>query len=131
MVKKGIYLMKSDELTNEIQNDFENALNNEDNAELAKLMKAKYDQIEKNILNKFEELKDEHDEKVLASRGVRTLTNEEKKFYNTLFSNEAGLSPTKGTIAIMPKTIFEQIFDDLRAIEPNNLLSLIDLQNTE
>ena len=122
--------MKSDELTNEIQNGFENALNNEDNAELAKLMKAKYDQIEKNILNKFEELKDEHDEKVLASRGVRTLTNEEKKFYNTLFSNEVGLSPTKGTIAIMPKTIFEQIFDDLRAIEPNNLLSLIDLQNT-
>ncbi len=122
--------MKSNELTNEIQNDFENALNNEDNAELAKLMKAKYEQIEKSIVAKFEELKDEHDAKVLAARGIRTLTNEEEKFYNKIFSNEVGMSPTTGGIAIMPKTIFDQVFEDLRAVEANNLLSLIDLQNT-
>lgn len=122
--------MKSNELSNEVTVDFEDALNKEDNKALAAAMTTKYAEIEKNILNKFEELKDEHDEKVLAERGIRRLTNEEEKFYNRLFSNEVGMSPTRGTIAIMPKTIFEQVFDDLRAVESNNLLSLIDLQNT-
>lgn len=130
MVKKGIYLMKSTELGNAVQNEFEAALNNEDNAELAKLMASKYNEIAKSIEAKFEELKDEHDEKVLASRGIRTLTSDEEKFYNRIFSNEVGNNPSRGTIEIMPKTIFDQVFDDLRVIEPNNLLSLIDLQNT-
>ena len=130
MVKKGIYLMKSTELGNAVQNEFEAALNNEDNAELAKLMASKYNEIAKSIEAKFEELKDEHDAKVLASRGIRTLTSDEEKFYNRIFSNEVGNNPSRGVIEIMPKTIFDQVFDDLRAIEENNLLSLIDLQNT-
>ena len=80
--------MKSTELGNAVQNEFEAALNNEDNAELAKLMASKYNEIAKSIEAKFEELKDEHDEKVLASRGIRTLTSDEEKFYNRIFSNE-------------------------------------------
>ena len=122
--------MKSTELTNELENQFKAALDNEDNTELANLFASNYKNIVKDIQAKFEELKDEHDEKVLASRGIRRLTNEEEAFYNKIFSNEVGNNPTQGAIAILPKTVFDQVFDDLRAIEPNNLLSLIDLQNT-
>ena len=50
--------MKSTELGNAGQNEFEDALNNEDNAELAKLMASKYNEIAKSIEAKFEELKD-------------------------------------------------------------------------
>lgn len=120
--------MKSPELK-AYGNDFENALNAQDNVALANAMNNRFKDIETNILNKFEELKDEHDEEVLKSRGVRTLTNEETKFYNSLFKNEVGLSPTVGGSKIMPKTIFDQVFEDLRSIKDDNPLALIDMIN--
>lgn len=126
--------MKSTELTeNKVLDDFRNALDSEDNAKLAEAMVKKYEDIEKNILTKFEELKDEHDVKVLASRGIRQLTNAETDFYNKLgaiYRNDIGMSPTVGGTLIMPKTIFDSVFDDLREDVDDNPLADIDLQNT-
>lgn len=123
--------MKSTELAeNKALDDFKNALDMEDNAKLAEAMMNKYKDIEKNILDKFEELKDEHDSKVLASRGIRQLTNAETEFYNKLFKNDIGMSPTQGGSLIMPKTIFDSVFDDLREDTDDNPLADIDLQNT-
>ena len=123
--------MKSTELNeNKTLDEFTNALDKEDNKALAEAMVKKYDEIQANILSKFEELKDEHDAKVLASRGVRQLTNEEEKFYNALFRNDIGMSPTSGGQAIMPKTIIEAVFADLRENEEDNILAYIDLNNT-
>lgn len=123
--------MKSTELAeNKVLDDFKNALDTEDNAKLAEAMMNKYKDIEQNILNKFEELKDEHDAKVLASRGIRQLTNAETEFYNKLFKNDIGMSPTVGGSVIMPKTIFDSVFDDLREDTDDNPLADIDLQNT-
>lgn len=123
--------MKSTELAEDkVLNDFKNALDNEDNKALAEAMVEKYKDIEQNILNKFEELKDEHDVKVLASRGIRQLTNAETEFYNKLFKNDIGMSPTVGGSVIMPKTIFDSVFDDLREDTNDNPLAYIDLQNT-
>ena len=68
--------MKSTELAeNKTLDEFKNSLDMEDNAKLAEAMMNKYKDIEKNILDKFEELKDEHDSKVLASRGIRQLNS--------------------------------------------------------
>lgn len=123
--------MKSTELAEDkVLNDFKDALDNEDNKALAEAMVEKYKDIEQNILNKFEELKDEHDVKVLASRGIRQLTNAETEFYNKLFKNDIGMSPTIGGSVIMPKTIFDSVFDDLREDTNDNPLAYIDLQNT-
>lgn len=123
--------MKSTELNeNKTLDEFTNALDAEDNSALAQAMVNKYQDIEKNILAKFEELKDEHDAKVLASRGIRQLTNAEVEFYNSLFKNDIGMSPTVGGQAIMPKTIIDSVFDDLREDVDDNPLADIDLVNT-
>lgn len=126
--------MKSIELAeNKVLDEFTDALDKEDNKALAQAMVNKYQEIEANILNKFEELKDEHDVKVLASRGIRQLTNAETDFYNKLkgiYRNDIGMSPTVGGTLIMPKTIFDSVFDDLREDVDDNPLADIDLQNT-
>lgn len=123
--------MKSNEL-NENTNvkDFQDALDKEDNKALAETFENRFKKVEETILAKYEELKDEHDAKVLASRGVRQLTNEEEKFYNSIFKNDIGMSPTTGGTKIMPKTIFDSVFNDLREDTDDNPLALIDLQNT-
>ena len=123
--------MKSEELNkDEVLDEITDALDNEDNKALAEAMVKRMKDIEAKVLNKFEELKDEHDEKVLASRGIRQLTNEEIKFYENVFRNDIGMSPTQGGQAIMPKTIIESVFDDLREDVDDNPLADIDLVNT-
>lgn len=123
--------MKSTELNeNKTLDEFTNALDKEDNKALAEAMVKKYQDIEARILDKFEELKDEHDVKVLSARGIRQLTNAEIDFYNKMFRNDIGMSPASGGMAIMPKTIIDSVFDDLREDEDDNPLALIDLVNT-
>lgn len=119
--------MKSTELQN-VENGFEDALNAEDNKKLAEAMENRFKAIKDDIMTKFEELKDEHDVKVLANRGIRQLTNAEIEFYNNLgtkFNNALS-----GTTVTMPKTIFESVFEDLQTIEEDNPLAMIDLVNT-
>lgn len=123
--------MKSTELNkDEVLDEITNAIDNEDNKALAEAMVNRMKDIEAKVLNKFEELKDEHDEKVLASRGIRQLTNDEIKFYENVFRNDIGMSPTQGGQAIMPKTIIDSVFDDLREDVDDNPLADIDLVNT-
>lgn len=123
--------MKSAELNkDEVLDEITDALDNEDNKALAEAMVNRMKNIEAKVLEKFEELKDEHDEKVLASRGIRQLTNEEENFYKNVFRNDIGMSPTQGGQAIMPKTIIEAVFNDLREDVDDNPLADIDLVNT-
>ena len=123
--------MKSTELNeNKALDEFTDALDKEDNRALAEAMVKQMNSIEEKVLSKFEELKDEHDEKILASRGIRQLTNEEINFYKNVFRNDIGMSPTQGGQAIMPKTIIEAVFDDMREDTDDNPLADFDLQNT-
>lgn len=64
------------------------------------------------------------DEQVLASRGVRILTTEEKKFYNQAIEAQSFDEVHK----LMPPTVFERVFEDLEKEHP--LLSLINFQTT-
>lgn len=62
------------------------------------------------------------DQQTLAARGFRTLTNEERKYYNEV-KDKSGLENVP-----MPRTIFDRVFEDLRTEHP--LLSKITFQNT-
>jgi hypothetical protein len=64
------------------------------------------------------------DDQVLASRGVRVLTTEEKKFYNQAIEAES----FDDVIKLMPPTVFERVFEDLEKEHP--LLSLVNFQRT-
>ena len=120
--------MKSNELNN-VKDEIKDALDAQDNEKLAKAFDEKFKSVEASVLQKFEELKDEQDERILASRGIRQLTNAEKEFYKGL-KDEVGNNPTKGATTVIPKTIIDAVFDDIRAITTDNPLALIDLQNT-
>lgn len=120
--------MKSSQLNNqETLNQFTSAIENEDSTALAQLQMQQFENIKNHVTTLFEELKDENDEKILASRGVYRLTNDEKSFYDKMF-NAVGMSPTEGGSLLIPKTIVSRVFDDLKV--DDGVLSLIDLVNT-
>jgi len=62
------------------------------------------------------------DQAVLNSRGVRELTNEEKKFYNAAIEVES----FDEVLGLMPPTIYERVFEDLATEHP--LLSKVNFQ---
>ncbi|MBP3951132.1 phage major capsid protein [Bacillus sp. YZJH907-2] len=64
------------------------------------------------------------DAQVLASRGVRVLTTEEKKFYNAAIEANS----FDEVVKLMPPTVFERVFEDLEKEHP--LLSLVNFQRT-
>lgn len=64
------------------------------------------------------------DASVLATRGVRVLTTEEKKFYNAAIEVQSFDEVDK----LMPPTVFERVFEDLEKEHP--LLKLVNFQRT-
>lgn len=62
------------------------------------------------------------DASVLASRGVRVLTTEEKKFYNAAIDVQS----FDGVSALVPPTVYERVFEDLALDHP--LLSKVNFQ---
>lgn len=64
------------------------------------------------------------DAQVLASRGVRVLTSEEKKFYNAAIDVQS----FDEVDLLMPPTVFERVFEDLEKEHP--LLSLVNFTQT-
>lgn len=62
------------------------------------------------------------DATALASRGVRTLTTEEKKFYNAAIESQG----FDDTASFVPPTVFERVFEDL-ALD-HTLLSRVNFQ---
>jgi hypothetical protein len=67
---------------------------------------------------------DLNDQAVLNRRGLNPLTKEETTFYNEVI----GGASFSGTEKLLPATIFDRVFEDLRANHP--LLSQINFQNT-
>lgn len=122
--------MKSNELkVNDDAKVFEDALEAEDNKALAIALNAKFNEVKDYVLNLHEELKDETDEKILASRGVYRPTTEEKAFLDRIFKNDIGTNPTQGGNVVIPKTFIDRVMEDLENDE-EGIVDLIDFQNT-
>ncbi|MFC6038422.1 phage major capsid protein [Paenisporosarcina macmurdoensis] len=82
-----------------------------------------YQQLMDNVIKEASQARAENwDEQVLASRGVRVLTSEEKKFYNAAVEAQS----FSETSILMPPTVFERVFEDLQKEHP--LLSRINFQ---
>ena len=68
-----------------------------------------------------DEIREEADRKVLAQRGVRQLTSEEKKYYQKLAEAMRSTNPKQALLNTdldMPKTIMNAVFDDLQTSHP-------------
>lgn len=87
--------------------------------------------IEKDVLEKAQELAGVHDQQVLASRGVRQLTSAEKKYYEKLIESFKSENPKQALTnpeIVMPETVLDAVFDDLQTEHP--LLSHLSFTNT-
>lgn len=121
---KNLDLVKKTEL--ELQEEIKNAIENGDSEAFAKVQIELAKGIEARILQEAKDARNEdiNDNSVMVKRGLNPLTTEEKKYYNAVIGGE-GFS---GTEELMPATIFDRVFEDLRVNHP--LLSEIAFVNT-
>lgn len=76
---------------------------------------------------RMDEMRQEFDANVLANRGVRQLTTEERNYYQKLGEAMRARNPKQALEnldVVMPTTVIDSVFEDLRTNHP--LLSLID-----
>ncbi len=81
--------------------------------------------------NRMNDLQQELDSRILAARGVRQLTSEERSYYQKLGEAMKATDPRQavtGMDAVLPKTVIDSVFDDLRTNHP--LLSRINFMAT-
>ena len=89
------------------------------------------DSIAQDVRAEFEQYREEQDSEVLAKRGVRQLTSEEKTYYSKVIDAMRSVDP-KAALSnldvVMPYTIIDSVFEDLRTNHP--LLSRIRFMAT-
>lgn len=76
---------------------------------------------------RFQQMQEEMDSRVLTARGVRQLTTEERSYYGKLLKAMQSADPRQavtGMPDILPRTVVESVFEDLRTNHP--LLSHIN-----
>jgi len=112
----------------QVSNDMINAMRAEDTEAYQTAFEKMADVIAQNVLA---EARQSNDTAILAQRGVRQLTSEEKKFYEAWSAIVASGNPkqalTGGEVSF-PQTIINAVFDDIRESHP--LLAEINFQNT-
>lgn len=82
---------------------------------------------EKAVMKLYDKYKDETDERILASQGIRVLTSKEKEFYGSLINNvKNGLTNFEVTL---PETTENKIFEDIE--RDHELLNAIDFVNSK
>jgi len=112
----------------EIKNDMKEAIEEGDSEAFVAAQTALAKKIENRVLEEAKNAKQEGilsdlDKEIMANRGL-DLTAEEREYYNEVIDG-AGFA---GTEKLMPATIFDRVFDELRKNHP--LLSEIDFKNT-
>ena len=110
----------------EIQEQLRSALEGQDEKEIAAAFGAMARSIEKEILReaRSEMQKELSDRATLEARGQAQLTSEERSYYEAVVEKRG----FEGIDVVMPKTIFDRVFEDLQLNHP--LLSEIDFINT-
>lgn len=87
--------------------------------------------IQENILAEVDLVRQQNDTAVLANRGVRQLTSEEKNYYEKVIQAMKSSNPKQALTeldVVMPKTTIDAVFEDLTTEHP--LLNAVQFQNT-
>lgn len=87
--------------------------------------------IQEAVKAEYEQAVQSNDTQILAQRGVRQLTSEETKYYQSVIEAMQSSNPKQALTdvdKVLPKTTIDAIFEDLTANHP--LLDAIDFQNT-
>lgn len=110
----------------EIQNRMKEAIENGNSEEFVKAQIELAKGIEARVLQEAMQARNDdlNDTSVMVSRGLNPLTAEEKTYYNEVI----GAGGFAGVEALVPPTVFDRVFEDLRVNRP--LLAEIDFVNT-
>lgn len=108
------------------------AMHNQDADAFKSAFEQNAELIQKEVLEKAKELANVQDNEILASRGVRQLTNAERKYYEK-FIEAAKQRDFKQALEnvnlVMPETVLDAVFNELQTNHP--LLSHISFTNTQ
>lgn len=108
-----------------------NAVNANDNAALQEHMTSFMNMVQEQVCAEYDGLVDSHNNRVLAARGVRMLTSDERTYWNAFIA--AHKSPNfRNEIAnievAFPETIIDTVMEDMKTAFP--LLARMNLVNT-
>jgi hypothetical protein len=120
-----------DIIKQEFETKLSTALASNDEKQLAEAMADFAMDVQNDVLQAATEYKKKEDQSILASRGVRVLTNEENEYYSKVIEAMKTADPRSaitGLTAAMPTSIIEQVTDDI--IKDFPLLDAIDFTNT-
>lgn len=110
----------------EMQNKIKNAIESGNSEEFAKVQIEMAKAIEAAILQEARQAmhEDINDSRVMERRGLQPLTKDETEYYNEVIGSEG----FAGVERLMPATVFDRVFEDLRA--NHELLNEITFVNT-
>ena len=114
---------------NEARSTLQQALVDNDQEAFAKALQQMMEVHSEQVLADHEELQQEADLRILAQRGVRQLTGEERKYYQKVIDAMKSRDPKQALTdldVVMPVTVIDAVFEDLEQNHP--LLSRIDFQ---
>ncbi len=120
-----------DIIKQEFETKLSTALASNDEKKLAETMADFAMDVQNDVLQAAAEYKKKEDKNILASRGVRVLTNEENEYYSKVIEAMKTSDPRSaitGLNATLPTSIISQVVDDILAAFP--LLDAIDFTNT-
>lgn len=86
--------------------------------------------VQERIMQEYGDLRQSRDSAVLAARGIRQLTADEKEFYQAWIDASKSANPKQALVDVqkaMPETIIDSVIEDMK--EAHQLLSVIDFMN--
>ena len=113
--------MKNKDLLNqenkELMQNLSEALKNDDEEAMAEAFSRFADGVQERIMEEYGDLRQNRDSAILASRGIRQLTSEEKEFYQAWIDSSKSSNPKQALVDIqkaMPETIIDTVISDMR-----------------
>ena len=91
------------------------------NQALDGMMQLKADALHDEYEQKIQQLTEEYNTQVLATRGVNQLTTEERNYYQKFGEAASSFNPEQAVTNLdvaMPKTTIDRVFEDLRTNHP-------------
>lgn len=116
----------------EIANKIKEAIEKNDEQAFAAAFEEYTDMLQEAVLAEAKGLVEAADNQILAGRGVRVLTSEERQYFEKVIEAMKSKSPNQaleGFGDILPKTVINAVFEDITESHP--LLSAINFQNAE
>lgn len=116
----------------ELMQRLSQALNEDDQDAMAEAFTQFASGIEERIMQEYGDLRESKDATILASRGVRQLTSEEKEFYQAWIDASKSANPKQALVDLqkaMPETIIDTVIDEMKEAHP--LLANIDFINCQ